>query len=217
MKNNLTYKGIIKGFYMPMLPENINKLYDNLFIRIIRVIGGLSLVLVLTSKYLLFPNFFHNPLLLLAIFQILQMFTISIIKIFYGIYMLTYKKKEFEVRNSPVSRYATHLSQIVYCLKIGCSVSAGTATFLGGGAVVDEILAASGRPRVFIPFMGSLTNKILGDPKIDTLNSMAEATKASATTESQQTVEELINAYNKLSPTEQTKFINDIKEKIEKQ
>ena len=65
--------------------------------------------------------------------------------------------------------------------------------------------------------MGSLTNKILGDPKIDTLNSMAEATKASATTESQQTVEELINAYNKLSPTEQTEFIKDIKEKIEKQ
>lgn len=101
MKNNLIYKGISKGFNMPMLPSNIYNIYNNIFIRILRVIGGFSLLLVLTSKYMVLPNFFHIPLLLLATLQIIQMFTISIIKTIYGIYMLTCKKKEFEVKNSP--------------------------------------------------------------------------------------------------------------------
>ena len=52
MKNNLTYKGIIKGFYMPILPENIYKLYYNIFIIIIRLIVGFSFFLVLNFKQL---------------------------------------------------------------------------------------------------------------------------------------------------------------------
>lgn len=55
-------------------------------------------------------------------------------------------------------------------------------------------------PRVFIPYMVLLTNKILGDPKPDT--------------KSQQTLEEMVNTINNMSSTEKTEFIKIIKELI---
>ena len=39
MKNNLAFKAISKGFNMPMLPSSIYNIYNNIFIRIFRVIG----------------------------------------------------------------------------------------------------------------------------------------------------------------------------------
>ena len=107
LKNKLTYKGIIKGLSIPMLPHKINNVYNNIYVRILRFIGGLSLVLVITAKYLLFFNFFHLPILILATIQIILMIIFSIIKTVYGIYLLKFKPEQFEVINSPLSKYAT--------------------------------------------------------------------------------------------------------------
>ena len=101
MKNNLTYKGIIKGINMPMLPNKLNSIYNNIFFRILRAIGGFSLVLVLTSKYLGFPNFFQILFLILASFQVIQMFFFLVIKTIFGVYLLICKPEQFKVRKSP--------------------------------------------------------------------------------------------------------------------
>lgn len=38
-----------KAYNVSLLPENINIIYNNIYIRFIRVIGGISLMLVLTN------------------------------------------------------------------------------------------------------------------------------------------------------------------------
>lgn len=57
--NSLTYRGIKKGLEVPTLPDNINKVYNHVFVRIFRVIGGVCFLLVLSQKYTIFPNFLH--------------------------------------------------------------------------------------------------------------------------------------------------------------
>ena len=39
---------------------------------------------------------------------------------------------------------------------------------------MDEILVQIGRKKVFTPFMGSIVNKVLGDPKTEVLKTMAK-------------------------------------------
>lgn len=82
-----------------MLPEKLYKIYNLLYIRILRFIGGVCLLLVLTSSYLSLPIYLHKPIIIIGAIQSVQILIICIVKIIYGIYTLKYKSKEFEVRN----------------------------------------------------------------------------------------------------------------------
>ena len=55
LNTNYLYLGFKKGYNLSILPEKIEKIYSLIFVRILRVIGGISFLLVLTSKYLMFP------------------------------------------------------------------------------------------------------------------------------------------------------------------
>ena len=55
LNTNSLYLGVKKGYNISILPEKIEKIYSLIFVRILRVIGGISFLLVLTSKYLMFP------------------------------------------------------------------------------------------------------------------------------------------------------------------
>ena len=102
---NSIYLGVKKGYNMPTLPQNILDFQNKPIIRIIRVLAGICLLLLLTSKYLLFPLYLHNIIMILGIVQSLQISIIFIIKFIYGIYTLKYKSKDFEVRNSPHTNF----------------------------------------------------------------------------------------------------------------
>nr|CAI9430470.1 hypothetical protein FP1181M_0430 [Fomitopsis pinicola] len=95
LNTNSFYLGIKKGYNISILPEKIDTLYNLIYVRILRVIGGISYLLVLTSKYLMFPLYLQKVILILGLIQSLQMLIIFIIKIIYGIYTLIYKSKEF--------------------------------------------------------------------------------------------------------------------------
>ena len=86
LNTNSLYLGFKKGYNLSILPEKIEKIYSLIFVRILRVIGGISFLLVLTSKYLMFPLYLQKVILILGIIQSLQMLIIFIIKIIYGIY-----------------------------------------------------------------------------------------------------------------------------------
>ena len=47
---NSIYLGIKKGYNMPTLPQNIIDFQNKLIIRIIRVLGGLSIILLISKK-----------------------------------------------------------------------------------------------------------------------------------------------------------------------
>jgi hypothetical protein len=95
------------------------------------------------------------------------MFVIIIIKVIYSVYTLIYNKEIFEVRNSPLNLFTTHLTQILYCLKIGCTVTGGGALFIAGGAAYDQVLSAANRPQVFIPMMGNVYKYAFGEVPSD--------------------------------------------------
>lgn len=48
--------GFKKGWTTPSLPDHINKLHNNVFIRMFRVAGGISVILILTHKLELLGN-----------------------------------------------------------------------------------------------------------------------------------------------------------------
>src|SRR5215813_8719992 len=104
------FLAIKKANSVSLLPKKIEILYQNIFVRIFRFIGGICLLIVLTSYYLKIPVYLHNPIIIIGFLQSVQIFIIFIIKICYGFYTLKYKKKEFEVRNSPLNKYATQLA-----------------------------------------------------------------------------------------------------------
>ena len=85
-----------------MLPESISKPYNNIFIRILRVMGCICLFLVLTngSEKLFLPSSIHTIIIALAFLQSIQKLVIMIIKLIFGLYTLMFNRKIFEVRNS---------------------------------------------------------------------------------------------------------------------
>lgn len=124
---NSFYLGFMRAYNVPMLPKKIEVIYSNIYVRVLRFIGGVCLLLVLTNKHLLLPIYLHKFIIVVGAIQSIQILLIFIIKIIYGLYTLIYKSKDFEIRNSPLNQYATHLAKILYCAKVGCIVSGGAA------------------------------------------------------------------------------------------
>jgi len=78
-------KGVIKGYSIPLLPDNINKFHNLPIIRILRVIEGFCAVLTLTKSYSHLLEIIRWIVLIFGIIQLLQIVIISIIKVIYGI------------------------------------------------------------------------------------------------------------------------------------
>ena len=123
MSKNSIYLGIAKGYSVPLLPFSLEKFYNNKFIRILRVIGGISFIIVVTKIYLYFPDNLHLFITIIAAIQITQIIIVFLIKCIYGLYTLKYRKDKFEVRNSPLDKYASMIAKVLYCVKYGCAVS----------------------------------------------------------------------------------------------
>lgn len=156
-------KGILKGYSIPLLPNFINEVYNLPLVRIIRVIGGFSAVLVLTKNYTYLPNILQWIVLVLGLIQLIQIVIISIIKVIYGIRKLIKNPEEFEVRNSPLNRYASQLANLAYCWKVGCTTVGGGVGLIGGGVAIDQLLEAGGQEKIFLPFMGRGVRFIFGN------------------------------------------------------
>ena len=65
--------GFQKGLSVPSLPEHIIKLQNNVFIRILRVLGGISILLLITKKlnYLGDGNLYLISLFICLLFSII--------------------------------------------------------------------------------------------------------------------------------------------------
>lgn len=105
-KSNLLSRlilGINKGWEINTLPSHILQLQMHPLIRIFRVLGGISLLLVLSKKI-----FVYNLYILYIVFLITILYGIYITFINYHRYKHIYKilkdKKELEIRNSPLDR-----------------------------------------------------------------------------------------------------------------
>ncbi len=215
---NSFYLGFMRAYNIPTLPAKVELIYSHIFVRILRFIGGLACVLVLTKTYLMLPAFLHLFLPILASIQITQIIIILIIKFFFGLYTLIYTKEKFEVRNSPLNRYASIISQALYCIKIGCTVTGAGASFIAGGAAYDSVLEQSGRNPIFVPFIAKTYTSVFGVGPNNKVNNYLENTASpeTASTQTQESVTEVLTKYNKMSPKDKAEFIDEIKKENEK-
>jgi hypothetical protein len=96
---NSIYLGIVKGYSIPTLPVSVERFYNNIFVRIFRVIGGISFLIVVTEFYLQLPAILRLFCAIIASMHLTLVFIIFIIKTFYSLFTLIYKREKFEVKN----------------------------------------------------------------------------------------------------------------------
>lgn len=92
------YIGIKKGFLTPTLPDNILKFQENPIIRIFRVLGGLSILLLLSNDKFNFHLYFLLLFLLIGILFLIYHIIISYYRIKHIIKML--KSDELKIKKS---------------------------------------------------------------------------------------------------------------------
>nr|YP_010164136.1 hypothetical protein K8J96_mgp42 [Metarhizium album]QRK27501.1 hypothetical protein [Metarhizium album] len=157
--------GLKVGWKTPTLPENILKFTMNPIIRIIRVIGGISTVLILTKKSLLFPNFFIYILFFFTFFFFVYHCFITYHRIIYMYKVL--KSDKLDIRNSPLDKIATIATKFIWCIKGSCDQLPNIGIGLGLGAAMDQILENSGRDPIFMPFLGNMLNTMIGNETVN--------------------------------------------------
>ena len=154
-----TLNGFKKGLLTPTLPEEILAFQRKPLIRVLRVLGGLSLLSLLGRSFLNLSGFF----LYLALF-------FTTVFLLYHIYILNYrlkhinkifKSKDLDVKNSPLDKYASIIAKVVFCAKGLCETAQPVGLSLGLMLGFDEVLKSGGRDAYFAPMLGSAINSVL--------------------------------------------------------
>jgi disulfide bond formation protein DsbB len=170
LKKNITKKyssikrGIILGFQTPSLPDNVLKFTNLPIIRIFRVLGGISILLLLSNK--LPTKGFSLVIIFIALLISILFLIYQLVLIYYRIIQIIkiWKSDKFDVRNSPLDILLKQSARLVLCIKGTCEAGTPLATGMALGFGVDTILQASGRDGVFTPFIVQKLNSIIGDP-----------------------------------------------------
>lgn len=153
--------GFKKGLFTPTLPENVRTFQSYPLIRILRVLGGLSLLFILSKTYSNFPIYYLYIAINFVFLFTIYHFVISYYRVKHIIKLL--KSDDLEVRNSPLDRIATFGARIVLCLKGSCEAAQPLGVALGLALGADEIFKSAGREPVFVPIFGGVLNAILPD------------------------------------------------------
>jgi hypothetical protein len=147
--------GISKGWNTPTLPQHLLTLQLHPLIRIFRVIGGISILLILTKRVNYFNSFVLYLVVLISIFYTFYILYISYYRLRH-IYKIM-KSKDLEIRNSPLDKFATLASKLIFCVKGACDTAVPLGVALGVMAGFDTILEHKGKEPIFLPFIAEIT------------------------------------------------------------
>lgn len=151
--------GLKKGIFTPTLPNHIILLNNNPIIRIFRVLGGISILLIFTHRL----DYLGDGLLYLY-----TLVLCTVLALLFSLYLifLTYhrikhmiklfKSDDLDVRNSPLDRFATLAAKIILCSKGLCETAAPVGVVFGGMAGIDELRKAKGLEPLFLPKLADL-------------------------------------------------------------
>jgi hypothetical protein len=153
------WKGIKIAWMLPSLPESVNKFHNYPLVRIFRVIGGISIILFLSSAKWIGNSYLYWIIFTLAMLHFLYILIINVTKIFYIVYL--WKNKKLEVRNSPLDQIASLTVKFAACIKGACVTGGATATVLGLGFGADKLLEEAGHAPFFKKAVGNQLGKIL--------------------------------------------------------
>jgi hypothetical protein len=157
--------GLKLAWNLPSLPTSVDKFHNYPLIRIFRVIGGISILLFLSSPGWINNSYIKWIIFVLAMIQFIYIAVISFIKIGYIVYL--WKNKKLEVRNSPINHIASLTFKLVsltfkLATYIKCAGATGAvATVLGLGFGADKLLEEAGYPPFFKKAVGNQLSNIL--------------------------------------------------------
>jgi len=148
--------GFKKGWSTPTLPNHIIKLQNNVFIRFLRVLGGISIILIITHRLEILGNgiLYNICLIICIVFSLI--FSIYLLYVNYHRIKHMYKilkNDEIEIRNSPFDRFATFAARLLWCSKGFCEVAAPIGVTYGAMAGIDELRKIKGYEPIFLPFL----------------------------------------------------------------
>jgi len=146
--------GISKGWNTPTLPQHLLTLQLHPLIRIFRVLGGISILLILTKRVNYFNSFVLYLVVLISIFYTFYVLYISYYRLKH-IYKIM-KSKDLEIRNSPLDKFATLASKLIFCVKGACDTAVPLGVALGVMAGFDTIHEHKGKEPIFLPFIAEI-------------------------------------------------------------
>lgn len=111
-------KGFKKGYEIPTLPPHIIEFTNKPLIRILRFLGGVSFLAMMSNSYLHYPLWFLAILTLFTLIFTVYHFYLSYHRFKHIRYLL--KSGAYEVRNSPLDRLAFLAAKAIGCLKGTC-------------------------------------------------------------------------------------------------
>lgn len=71
------------------------------------------------------------------------------------------KSDKLDIRNSPLDKLSILAVKVIWCIKCSCDQLSNLGLGLSLGAVTDQILENSGRGPIFMPFLGTILNKVI--------------------------------------------------------
>lgn len=148
------FKAVHKVWTLPRLPIKLNKFYNHIIIRALRVIGGICFIIMVSKIYDDWTLYIKVFIDILAAIQIFQMVLFGFIKVIYAAYILKFYPQLFEVRNSPLDKTATTLAKIIYCGWTGSCFFGAAVTGIGGATLTtDTLLERAGYEPYFGPMI----------------------------------------------------------------
>lgn len=118
------------GYKIPLLPYSINRFYNNVVIRIIRFIGGVSFILYVTGGYLLLSESIIDFVLCMVIVHTINVIILLICKVVYTWNLKVFKKTKISGVNT-INKYVICLIvllRIVILLVLECIGIIGVET-----------------------------------------------------------------------------------------
>nr|YP_009493230.1 hypothetical protein [Ganoderma calidophilum]AWJ64025.1 hypothetical protein [Ganoderma calidophilum] len=156
LRSRILYN-IKAGWNISVLPEHITRLDNNFYIRIFKIIGGISVFIIISG---IGSNF--NKIYFYIIFAISMLFIIY--RIVIGFYALkqwihNLRTGKFIVRNSPLDLVGSILRGGTASIRATAKFTVGTGMTYALCYELDEILKEDGMEPFFVPHMREIIRK----------------------------------------------------------
>jgi hypothetical protein len=161
-----------KAYSTPTLPDNIIKIQSYPIIRMMRFLGGISFLMILTKTYINFHFLFLYILYFFALIFTIYHYIIAFYRFKHIISLL--KTDKLDIRNSPLNRLATLGAKALLCLKGTCEAAQPLGITLGLMISTDTLLKEANREPIFTPLLAGALNKILSVPCQPSTSQMIE-------------------------------------------
>jgi|SRR5882762_2652508 len=159
--------GIVSGWNMPILPDNVAKFNSNIYVKIFKAIGALSTFYILSGLGLKsYPLYFYIGIVFSLPYVIYR-----IVLVFFIIkqYIFNLKKGKHIVKNSPLDKFQTFFKLTINSIKTISSATVGTGFTVALMYELDDILAEEGKSRYFIPAIKNKLNELQLNESIDSV------------------------------------------------